>query len=126
MLQNKYQPWLILGEIFLSLASISQGLLIHPYQTMQSLVRQKYFVWMVLLPLGVLSIAWIGWRGILVPMVRLAFSCQQAKRELVVSICAALPWLSRWLVWFCGLWQLTLLYLLVRFGSVFWSGKNQK
>lgn len=105
----------IVLSIAYSLAQITAGLLLHPYQTMQSLVRDKVFSWMALLPTLVLAIVTVLWRFALVPLVRLAFSCSQVD----FFGCDILPFLSDWITFFCIYWQILLLYLLFRFSSVF-------
>lgn len=102
-------------SIIYALAQITQGLLLHPYQTMQSLVREKVFVWMTLLPTGVLALATVAWRFAVVPTVRLVFSCQTSG----FIACNWLTFFSNWLTFFCFLWQVLLLYLLFRFSRVF-------
>lgn len=91
------------------------GLLLHPYQTMQSLVRDKVFVWMSLWPTLVLAAITIVWRFGVVPAVRLFFSCQ----ETPLLACDILPFISNWLTFFCIYWQVLLLYLLFRFTWAF-------
>lgn len=82
-------------SIFYALGQISQGLLFHPYQTMQSLVREKVFVWMSFLPLMVLGVGW---------MVRITMS------GLLLPV-----FLTHWFIFFCLYWQCLLFYLLIRF-----------
>ncbi len=98
-----------------SLGQITLGLLLHPYQTMQSLVRDKVFIWMALLPTGVLALVTVLWRFAVVPLVRLFFSCQSSN----FGGCEWLPFISNWLTFFCIYWQILLMYLLFRFGWVF-------
>lgn len=102
-------------SIFYSVSQLTLGLLLHPYQTMQSLVEDKVFVWMTLLPTGVLAIVTMMWRFVIIPAVQLFFSCQ---RTGFVS-CSWLPFFSNWLTFFCIYWQILLLYLLFRFSTVF-------
>jgi len=120
-----------------SAAQITQGLLVHPYQTMQSLVREKVFVWMTLLPTFVLGIVTVFWRGLMVPVVQLIFSCEGGStgwlgwvvREIfqkpewlsmsAAGSCQALPFISYWMVFFCLYWQIMLIYLLFRFRMIF-------
>lgn len=109
---NKYSVFL---SITYSIGQITLGLLLHPYQTMQSLVEDKVFVWMTLLPTGVLAIVTVWWRFLIVPTVKLVFSCQ--KTGLID--CSWLPFFSNWLTFFCIYWQILLLYLLFRFAAVF-------
>lgn len=101
-----------------SLGQITLGLLLHPYQTAQSLVRDKVFIWMILLPTGVLGIVTTLWRFIVVPLVRVVFSCQGS----FLGGCEFLSFFSNWITFFCIYWQILLLYLLFRFGMVF--GEN--
>ena len=103
------------SSIIYSLGQITLGLLLHPYQTMQSLVEDKVFIWMSLLPTGVLAIAILGWRLLVVPIVRLVFSCQQTG----FWGCELIPLFSHWLTFFCLYWQILLLYLLFRFSWVY-------
>ncbi len=102
-------------SIVYSIVQITLGLLLHPYQTMQSLVEDKIFVWMTLLPTGVLALVTLLWRFVVVPLVQLVFSCQ--KTGFVG--CVWLPFFSDWLTFFCIYWQILLLYLLFRFTTVF-------
>lgn len=108
----------ILRSFLYSCGQIGLGLLVHPYQTMQSLVEEKVFVWMSLLPMGVLAAVTITWRYIIVPMVGMVFSCQQTG----FIGCQLLPFLSNWITFFIVYWQVLLVYLLFRFWLV-WSRK---
>jgi uncharacterized membrane protein len=94
-----------------SCGQISLGLLVHPYQTMQSLVEEKVFVWMSLLPMGILAMFTIAWRWVVVPVVRLVFSCQQTS----FIGCEFLRFTSNWMTFFIMYWQIMLVYLLFRF-----------
>lgn len=94
-----------------SLGQITLGLLLHPYQTMQSLVRDRVFVWMSLLPTVVLALVTLVWRFLIVPIVSLVFSCQ----NLSVAVCEVLPFVSNVITFFCLYWQVLLLYLMFRF-----------
>lgn len=100
-----------------SVGQITLGLLLHPYQTMQSLVQDKVFVWMALLPTVVLAVVTVIWRYGVVPVVRLVFSCHTSD----FLACQWLPFFSNWLTFFCIYWQLILFYLLIRFSRVFRS-----
>ncbi len=104
-------------SISYSLGQIALGLLLHPYQTMQSLVEDKVFVWMTLLPTGILGLVTVMWRFILVPTVQLAFSCSSSS----FFLCDYLPFFSNWLTFFCIYWQVMLFYLLYRFQKAFGS-----
>lgn len=98
-----------------SIGQITLGLLVHPYQTMQSLVQDKVFIWMTLLPTGLLAVVTAIWRFAVVPSVRVIFSCQATG----FGGCDWLPLVSNWITFFCVYWQVILLYLLVRFSKVF-------
>jgi hypothetical protein len=97
-----------------SLGQITLGLLLHPYQTMQSLVRERVFVFMTLLPTAVLAFSTVLWKALVVPVVSLLFSCDQ----LGLVGCSWLSFISNWLAFFCIFWQVLLLYLLFRFSKV--------
>ena len=105
----------VAASLIYSLAHITAGLLLHPYQTMQSLVQERVFVWMTLLPTVVLALITLFWRFGMVPVVRLLFSCT----ETGFWLCDWLPFLSNWLTFFCVYWQVLLFYLFVRFTLVF-------
>ncbi len=105
----------VVASVLYSLAQITFGLLVHPYQTMQSLVLDKVFVWMSLLPTLVLSLVTISWRWGVVPVVRLVFSCQSTH----FVGCNWLNFSSNWITFFCIYWQILLLYLLFRFSRAF-------
>jgi len=82
-------------SVFYTLGKIGQGLLLHPYQTMQSLVRDKVFVWMSFLPLVIMG---------------MGFLLKILLANLVLPI-----FLVYWFVLFCFYWQCLLFYLLIRF-----------
>lgn len=109
----------MMGRVFksllYSLSQISFGLIIHPYQTMQSLVKEKVFVWMTLLPSIILSLITLFWRFGFVPLVQIIFSCSKAG----FIGCDFLPFFSNWITFFCIYWQILLFYLLLRFSIAF-------
>ena len=90
-----------------SIGQASLGLLLHPYQTMQDLVESGVFIWLSLLPFGL----WMVGGGLWMVGNRLFFQ--------------TLPFIGLWifaLLWFSLfllLWQILLLYLLVRFWQAF-------
>lgn len=102
----------MIGSFLYSIAQITQGLFFHPYQTVQSLVREKVFFWLIFLPTMVWLIAHSLWLLVIVPLVSLMFSCT----SLALPVCSLIPFLANWLFSFCLLWQLVLLYLFLRFG----------
>lgn len=101
----------IFNSFFYSCGQIGLGLLLHPYQTMQSLVEEKVFVWMSLLPAGILAVVTVLWRFVVVPVVRTSFSCAQT----AFIGCELLRFFSNWMTFFIIFWQLMLVYLLFRF-----------
>ena len=90
---------------------ITVGLLLHPYQTMQSLVQERVFLWLTLLPSAVFGLAKVVWFFVLVPLVHFAFSCSSSG----FFGCDLIPFFANWLVLFCVYWQILLLYLVLRF-----------
>ncbi|MBP7768525.1 hypothetical protein KA082_01695 [Candidatus Woesebacteria bacterium] len=98
-----------------ALFQITEGMLLHPYQTVQSLAREKVFSWMIFLPAVVYVLAKIIWFYILVPTVRYVFSCHTTS----FWGCDLIPFFADWLVFFCLYWQVLLLYLLIRFWIAF-------
>ena len=101
-------------SVFYSVGQLILGLLLHPYQTMQSLVEEKVFIWMTLLPTGILAVVTVGWRFLIVPAVQIFFSC----RASGLVLCNYLTFISNWITFFCIYWQVLLLYLLVRFKTI--------
>lgn len=102
-------------------AKVVQGLLIHPYQTMQNVVREKRLIWLSFVP----SLTWAGWVSLLFLGCFLLKTFTPCCSPFEVSA-QLLTWLSVWLggffefvIWwshfFCLYWQLLLFYLLLRF-----------
>lgn len=104
------------------LARVSGGLLLHPYQTMQSLVEDRQLVWLAVMPTIILAALTGFWRGVMVPVVRLFTSCS----EVASWICLALVWLADWVVSFMVVWQVLLLYLLFRFRWVWRQWRRER
>jgi hypothetical protein len=104
-----------LASFIYSVAQITGGLLLHPYQTMQSLTRERVFAWMTFLPVAVYVLAKIVWFFLVVPAVRFIFSCQTTS----FFGCDLIPFFANWLVLFCVYWQILLFYLLIRFWIAF-------
>ncbi len=94
-----------------SIFQIAQGLLFHPYQTMQSLVREKVFVWMTFLPGVLYLLALLFWRfGLRVLLI--IFLPGIFKLGFLAVVFSLL---AKWIHLFCWLWQIMLIYLLFRF-----------
>jgi hypothetical protein len=89
-----------------SLFQIVQGLLMHPYQTMRQLVRERVFVWMVGSPIFL----WLG--SVIVWKI------------LNVLLFSLFPYPGFWTflaLWFTigiGFYQILLTYLLIRFSFI--------
>jgi hypothetical protein len=98
-------------SIFYSLGQITLGFLFHPYQTMQMVIEDRVYSWMAVLPVGALLGVILIWRRIIVPFVRLFFSCGQSS----FALCGVLPFLSHFVILYSLLWQILLLYLAIRF-----------
>ena len=98
-------------SILYSVSHIAAGLLLHPYQTMQSLVKERVFAWMTGVPLYFLACITVLWRWAFVPVVQLVFSCSSC----YFFACDALSFISNTLVFFCLYWQILLAYLFLRF-----------
>lgn len=90
-----------------SLFEIVQGQLIHPYQTMRQLVRERVFVWMTFSPVFL----WLFSLGVW--------------KLIEVILFTLLPFPGFWLfiaLWFTvgiGLYQLLLGYLFLRFSRMY-------
>lgn len=96
------------ASFFYALGRFALGLILHPYQTMQLLVEQRLFVWVVLTPTALLGLLTLLWNFAIIPFsTHLNASCSE--------LSAALPFLATWITTFVIYWQLMLLYLLVRF-----------
>ncbi len=106
-------------QVFLSIAyslgQISFGLVLHPYQTMQSLVNEKVFVWMSLIPSILLMLITIFWKFLIVPLVGYVFSCSQS----LYFNCDWLTFVSNFITFYCIYWQIMIFYLLLRFNLAF-------
>jgi len=98
-------------SIFYSLGQITLGFLLHPYQTMQTVVSDKVYAWMALLPVSALFGIIIIWKNIIVPFVRNFFSCSQSG----LFLCDLLPFISKVVIIYAWAWQALLLYLFIRF-----------
>jgi hypothetical protein len=89
-----------------SFFEIIQGLLIHPYQTMRQLVRERVFAWMVFAPVFLWVVSFVVWKLL---------------EDLFFF---AIPYSGFWLfiaLWFTigiGLYQILLLYFLYRFSRL--------
>lgn len=100
-----------------SVGQIALGLVVHPYQTMQSLVREKVFVWMSLVPTLALMLITLLWKLMVVPIVSIVFSCS----EFLLIDCRWLVYVSNFITFYCIYWQILLFYLLMRFNFAFRS-----
>jgi len=86
-----------------SVFQIIQGLLLHPYQTMRQLVRDKVFVWMMYSPILLWIFALFVWK------------------LFEILLFSVFPYPGFWIflaLWFTvgiGMYQILLLYLMVRF-----------
>ncbi|NCN03715.1 MAG: hypothetical protein GW942_01410 [Candidatus Pacebacteria bacterium] len=111
----KFDKSSALLSIFYSLGQITLGFLLHPYQTMQMVVKDRVYNWMVLLPMATLFGIILAWKNLFVPVVRMFFSCSQSG----VVLCDWLPFISKIVILYSWLWQILLLYLFFRFFILF-------
>lgn len=97
--QVKHATWGLAYSLF----QIVQGLLIHPYQTMRQLVREKVFIWMTFSPIFLWIFSLFVWK------------------ILEILLFSLFPYPGFWVflaLWFTvgiGMYQMLLLYLLLRF-----------
>ncbi len=96
-------------------ARIGLGLLLHPYQTVQSVVEAGAFFWMTLFPSLVLAFLVVNWRIWLFPILTYTFECQ----PVYPFVCQLVDLLGRWVAFFCAYWQILVLYLYFRFSVAF-------
>lgn len=99
------------------LGKVVQGLFLHPYQTMQGLVKEKVFVWLSFIPLFFLFLSFIVsfFAG------KLIVSCdfvQLINWQLIKQI---IIFIFNWWLVFLIFWQALLIYLLFRFALAFWG-----
>ncbi len=106
---------LLLVRTMYAVARVSAGLLLHPYLTMQSLVKDSSLIWLTVTPTVMLALTTILWRAIIVPVVGLLFPCA----SLPNFACDILPFIGNIVAFFCVYWQVILFYLLYRFSNVF-------
>jgi hypothetical protein len=90
---------------------ISLGMLLHPYQTLQSVVREKVFLWLSILPGVLLVFLIINWRIWTLPVLEILFECQPN----YPFICHGVRWVATWVSFFCLYWQILVGYLTIRF-----------
>lgn len=99
----KFQLKKITWSFTYSLFQVIQGQLLHPYQTMRQLVREKVFIGMTFSPIFLWAIFLVVWR------------------ILDVLLFWMIPYQGFWIflaLWFAVgivLYQILLLYLLIRF-----------
>jgi hypothetical protein len=90
---------------------LSGGLLLHPYQTLQSVVQEKVFLWMSLFPGVLLVFLILNWRIWILPTLEFWFDCQPS----IPYICRVINMVATWISFFCLYWQVLVAYLTVRF-----------
>jgi hypothetical protein len=103
-------------SIAYSLGQIILGFLLHPFQTMQILVRDKYWLWMVLTPSVILLLGFILWQSTWT----IIFYFFAPTPEFLLPLFGLLLLLIKhWFFYFCLLWQILLLLLLIKFWRFF-------
>lgn len=104
------QPSLFFSGLY-AVCRISAGLVLHPYQTLQSVVQEKVFLWLTILPSVILVFLMLNWRFWILPNLEIWFECHPH----YPYICAGVHILAAWISFFCLYWQLLVGYLTVRF-----------
>ena len=89
-----------------SVFQVVQGLLIHPYQTMRQVVRERVFIWLSFSPVFLWIFGLAIWRILEVLLLR------------VIPHPNGWMFLALWFTTAIGMYQALLAYLLVRFLSV--------
>lgn len=98
------QQKIYLGLSFIyALARFSYGLLVHPYQTMQLVLKEKFFIWLILVPTLTLGLITGIWHWL-----TLSLLAEIANLRGVILV-------GNWVTFFCFYWQVMLFYLWLRF-----------
>ena len=87
------------------------GLLLHPYQTLQLVVREKVFLWMSVSPGALLAVLIVLWRLWVLPTLEYWFQCAPDH----LYLCQSAEVVAVWIGFFCLYWQLMVSYLTIRF-----------
>lgn len=95
-----------------SLGQIILGLLCHPFQTVQVLVRDKYWLWMAFFPIFIFVLGFAIWQGGWW-LIFNVFSSTPIELLPMMKICLDL--IKWWFFYFCLIWQVILLLLLIKF-----------
>ncbi len=103
---------LIIFSVLALFGQVIQGLLLHPYQTMQNLVREKIFAWLSFVPIVLLIFSW----GLHYFYQVVFMGC-----EVFISFLPVAQFIFEWWLSFLVYWQLLLFYLLLRFAWAFWT-----
>ncbi|MBW7955139.1 hypothetical protein H3C66_00230 [Patescibacteria group bacterium] len=90
---------------------ITAGMIVHPYQTLQSVVQEKIFLWLTVLPSGILFLLMLSWRWWILPNLEVWFDCY----PYYPLICRSINILATWISFFCLYWQILVGYLTIRF-----------
>gem|GEM_PF-497408 len=104
------QPSLFFSSLY-AILRISAGMILHPYQTLQSVVQEKIFLWLTVLPAVILFILMLNWRFWILPNLEIWFDCE----PYYPYICKAVRVLAAWVSFFLLYWQLLVGYLTIRF-----------
>ncbi len=91
------------------------GLLLHPYQTVFSLVRQQFCRFLVAAPLLIFSFLTLFWRFFFRPLILYFFSATCPLMVVKTSV-----------LFFCLFWQVALFYLFLKFSFVLKNHRSSK
>lgn len=94
-------------SLFYACCQISLGLLLHPYQTMFSLVREKFLRLLAFTPVIIFLFLTLIWRILLRPLTL-----------LFLSATCPLMIIKTTVLFFCLFWQIALLYLFFKFSFI--------
>lgn len=98
-----------------AICQIAVGLVLHPYQTLQSVVQEKVFLWMSVFPGVLLFFLIVNWRMWMLAFLEFWFDCSPH----FPLLCQLADVMALWIAFFCVYWQILVGYLTIRFILVF-------
>lgn len=111
----EHQPHHLIASGIYAVLRISAGMILHPYQTLQSVVQEKIFLWLTVLPAGFLFVLMLSWRWWVLPNLEIWFDCQ----PYYPYVCRIVRIIATWISFFCLYWQILVGYLTIRFLQAF-------
>lgn len=98
-----------------AVCQIIVGLVLHPYQTLQTVVQERIFVWMSVFPSFLLLFLIVNWRIWILAFLEFWFEC----RPHFPILCQVAEVVALWITFFCVYWQILVGYLTFRFVVAF-------